>query len=341
MTAADRFPQPLRRRRCCAVVVAGCLVVLGLVAAPAAGAAEPSARSQPDGLVYDHDFPDPSVLAVNGGYYAYSTQVGAVNVPVLHSADLTSWAALGDALPRLPGWALPGRTWAPSVTMRHGRYLLYYTTHDRASDQQCISVAAASAPAGPFIDSSSGPLVCQTDLGGSIDPDAFTDRDGTLYLNFKSNEPVVGGHTRLWSARLTGDGLRVVAGTTVALLAADRPWQAGLIEGPAMLRAGRQYLLFYSGNWFSSAYEAISYAWCGGPQGPCSTPTALPWFSAVPNYDHLGGEAGPGGPAVFRDAQGHRFLAYHAWPAPRTNYEVGGFRSLHIRPLRLPPAIAH
>ena len=40
---------------------------------------------------------------------------------------------------------------------------------------------------------------------------------------------------------------------------------------------------------------------------------------------------------MFRDAQGHRFLACHAWPAPRTNYEVGGFRSLHIRPLLLPP----
>src|SRR5512135_2680116 len=97
-----------------------------------------------------------------------------------------------------------------------------------------------------------------------------------------------------------------------------------------MVRAGRDYLLFYSGNWFSSVYESISYARCSGPQGGSApSPTST-----------TGGRAGPGGPAVFQDAGGRYFLAYHAWSAPRTNYEVGGYRGLHIRPLRLSPAPA-
>ena len=330
-----RPARPVRRRSRAIVVVAAWLTGMGLLTgASMAGPAGPPSGSQ--GLVYDHDFPDPTVLPIADGYYAYSTQVGSRNVPVLFSADLSRWIEVADALPVLPAWAVPGRTWAPSVIERDGRYLLYYATHDKASDRQCISAAVAQTPTGPFTDTSTGPLVCQIDLGGSIDPDAFAD-GGALYLNFRSDEPVVGGRPRLWSARLADDGLGVAAGSTVELLAAGRPGEAGLIEGPAMVRAGRDYLLFYSGNWFSSVYESISYARCSGPQGPCVTQLTLPWFSAVPDFNQLGAEAGPGGPAVFQDAAGGYFLAYHAWSAPRTNYEVGGYRGLHIRPLRLSP----
>ena len=52
------------------------------------------------------DFPDPSVLQVNGTYYAYSTQVYLDSVPFTTSGDGIHWsAALGDAMPTLPSWA--------------------------------------------------------------------------------------------------------------------------------------------------------------------------------------------------------------------------------------------
>ena len=48
-----------------------------------------------------------------------------------------------------------------------------------ASGQECISVATASRPQGPFTDKSTAPLECQKSLGGSIDPASFIDTDGT------------------------------------------------------------------------------------------------------------------------------------------------------------------
>ncbi len=60
---------------------------------------------------------------------------------------------------------------------------MYYTVREAASQQQCISRAVAAAPAGPFLDDSSGPLVCQRDLGGSIDPSPFVDDDGHVRID--------------------------------------------------------------------------------------------------------------------------------------------------------------
>jgi len=52
----------------------------------------------------------------------------------------------------------------------------------RTAERQCISRAVSDNPAGPFVDERSEPLVCQLELGGSIDPSPFVDADGTPYL---------------------------------------------------------------------------------------------------------------------------------------------------------------
>ena len=49
-------------------------------------------------------------------------------------------------------------------------YIAYYTTADTASKRQCVSRAVAPSPVGPFVDDSTGPLICQSELGGTIDP---------------------------------------------------------------------------------------------------------------------------------------------------------------------------
>ena len=102
-----------------------------------------------------HDFPDPTVIAVGGTYYAYSTAswygTKLFHVPVLSSPRLTgAWSHARDALPELPAWvdhsaAGDGSVWAPAVTARdHHDYLLYFTaqsasqhTHDRGSGGVC------------------------------------------------------------------------------------------------------------------------------------------------------------------------------------------------------------
>ena len=79
-------------------------------------------------------------------------------------------------------------------------------------------------------------MVCQRDLGGSIDPSPFVDGDGRAYLLWKA-EGAGGPPQTLWSQELTADGLGV-AGPAWPLLSADRSFEHGVVEAPSMVREG-------------------------------------------------------------------------------------------------------
>jgi beta-xylosidase len=286
-------------------------------------------------LNLDGDFADPFVLLAGSRYYAFATGTGGAHLQVAVSSDLAAWTRLPDALPALPAWAAQSAdlTWAPSVLARGSSYVLYYTTRDAASGFQCISRATSRSPAGPYVDESSRPLVCQVDAGaalcGSIDPSPFVDGDGTAYLLWKSDENAAACRTspRLWSQRLSRDGL-ALEGEPAALLARDRPWEGDIIEAPTMVRRDGRYYLFYSANWYASGSYAIGYATCESVAGPCEKRSARGPFVAS-------GETalGPGGQEVFAAADGALWLAFHAWTAPHTDYESGGARRLRLAPL--------
>ena len=127
-----------------------------------AGACTTLAGGGGDGLVYPFDFPDPFVLTVGGTYYAYATNSVAGNIQIIQSSDLTHWTAVGDALPQLPPWATPDETWAPAVVQLGGTFVLYYAVRvaGPGGGEECISVATASQPQGPFDDTSTGPARC-------------------------------------------------------------------------------------------------------------------------------------------------------------------------------------
>ena len=274
---------------------------------------------------YDRDFPDPHLLRVGRTYYAYSTQVGETNVPVMRSSDLTHWSRRSDALPRLPGWASPGSTWAPTVLPQRSAYVLYYTVKQTSSGRQCVSMAAAAEPDGPFRDTSNGPLVCQRSLGGSIDPSVFTDDSGASYLLWKSDNNADGRKTSLWARPLGANGLGFArSSVAVRLLNQTARWQAPAIEGPSMVREGDSYYLFYGAGGWDSATSAIGYATCRSPLGPCDDrSTSGPWLDSEGNGD---APVGPQGPSVFVDRSGRTRLGFAAW-----NGDVGyprGVRSL-------------
>ena len=70
----------------------------------------------------DLDFPDPTVINVNGIYYAYATQAHhdgkMINIQVASSKDLFNWKYEGDALPQKPVWASSTQDfWAPMCCM--------------------------------------------------------------------------------------------------------------------------------------------------------------------------------------------------------------------------------
>ena len=275
---------------------------------------------------YGGDFPDPHILVVGGVYYAYSTNVAGVNVPVMASTDLATWTATADALPPLPAWASPGRTWAPTVLARGGKYVLYYTVTQTLTGRQCISVATAAAPTGPFADTSSAPLVCQLDRGGSIDPYVYTTSLGQSYLLWKSDDNAFSRRTSLWSRRLASSGIGFAPWTSpVRLLTQSATWQAPAIEGPAMVKSGSTYFLFYGANDWASSNSAIGYATCSSPLGPCvDRSTSAPWFATSSTGTP---PLGPQGPTIFTDRTGQLRLGFAAWKGP-VGYSQGGVRAL-------------
>ncbi|MCU1460838.1 MAG: glycoside hydrolase, family 43 [Acidimicrobiales bacterium] len=292
------------------------LTALGATVAPASAASYTNA-------VWNHDFPDPFVLQAGGRYYAYSTNRGA-NVPEITSTDLVHWSTVGDALPQLPSWALPGQTWGPSVVFLAGRYVLYYTVHDAGTGLQCISRAESASPEGPFTDDSAGPLICQLDRGGSIDPSPFVDAGGTPWLIFKSEGTPLGEPTRIWSQRMNPDGMGFSPWDPHELLHTDRWWEGRVIEGPSLFADAGAYYLFYSANEWNSPSYATGWARCAGPAGPCFKVSGSPLLSS------RGSVAGPGGPSAFRDTAGHGWLAYHGWSSSAVGYDHGGARTLHL-----------
>ncbi len=272
--------------------------------------------------VYGGDFPDPSVILVEGRYWAYSTGSGGRNLQVMSSPDLSTWTAPSDPLPVLPAWARPGLTWAPDVLPRAGAFLMYYTTRHAASGRQCISVATSATPGGPFTDTSSGPLLCQLENGGSIDPSPIVTPSGS-FLVWKSDDNALGRRSHLWSQQLSNDG-RSLVGSRSLLLSADVGWQGSVIEGPSMVAKNGVYFLFYGANRWDTTKASIGYAWCVSPLGPCLNGSLLgPWMASH------GAAVGPSGPDVFVDASGATRLAYHAW-AGAVGYGSGGVRSLWI-----------
>ena len=275
------------------------------------------------GLVYPFDFPDPSVILVDQTYFAYATNSVAGNIQIIDSNDLMHWSAVGNALPSLPAWATADYTWAPAVAMIGGTFILYYAVNVAGTADECISVATATQPEGPFHDKSTAPLECQKSLGGSIDPASFIDANGTPYLVWKSGGP---GSSKIWSQQLDPSGTSFVPGSNpTSLLVPDQPWEAGTVEAPNLITTGGRYYLFYSGNnWNSSSY-AVGVATCTGPLGPCSDASPHPILSSGPEV------AGPGGESVFADTAGNFWIAFHAWVPGAVGFPNS--RDLYLRRL--------
>lgn len=275
---------------------------------------------EPDTPQFEGDYADPFVLARGPVLYLYTTNTVDENVPLLESGTGIVGVPFGDALPDLPSWTEPGLVWAPSVLETADGFVLYYTSKDLESGLQCVGAAFAEEPVGPFVDERDEPLVCQRDLGGTIDASPFVDADGSQWLLYKNDGNCCDIVTQLWSQPLSDDGLDLT-GDPVSLLKTTEDWEGPLIEGPSMVQSGDTYWLFYSANWWDSADYAMGAARCDGPTGPC-TKLDGPWLGSH------GQAAGPGGPEEFTDNRGKGWVVYHAWLGDAIGYDEGGTRSL-------------
>jgi beta-xylosidase len=278
------------------------------------------------------------------GYVLYWTTDWLANVPTAVSTDLVHWRRVPDALPRLPTWAKidspPARwgapagvstlTWGPTVHQVAGGWLLYYATGAAPGGRECIGVASSPSPTGPFADTSAAPLVCQTDLGGDIDPSVVVPAPGQLALVWKNDGNAAGSPVSIWEQALTPDG-RATTGAPVRLLGPDQAWEHGIVEGPAMLADthGGWWLFYSGGTWQSATYDT-GVAWCATVAGPCRKPLRAPLLASTPTA------VSPGGFDTFVDHQGLLWASYSAFPSAPADARaaMAAPRVLELAPVR-------
>jgi Glycosyl hydrolases family 43 len=264
------------------------LIAHATLAAPAAHPHESTA-----------DFPDPFVMHTPWDYIAYATNNRDGNVPMRRSADLRAWVPAGDALPKLPGWATAGGTWAPSVLPVGNHFVMYVALHT-TTGHECVATAVAPNPLGPFRIDNDITRACI--VWDAIDASPFVDTDGSKWLLFKIDTVPY----RIDAQRMSADGAHL-EGPATTILRPTMAWEAGNVEGPSLARRDGTLFLLYSANDYRTTGYRIGVATCATPAGPCQA-------SPQPFLTSGGGIEGPGGAEWVRDgATATDKVGFAAW----------------------------
>ena len=316
-----------------------------------------SAGADSPRLLLDRNFPDPFVTRFEGVFHAYATGAqldrSQINVQHIRSRNLADWSAPAEVLPaaNLPAWVDRDhpQVWAPEVESIAGRYVLYFNARHATltrtetppegpvvRQRHCLGTAVADSPEGPFqgVDS---PLVCAEFANGTIDASVFRDgAGGALYLYYKEDGNCCGPGSAIYAQGLSPDGLAAL-GPPVRLIANDDSpeahddWEWRVVEAPTMVRRGRSYFLFYSGNFFGNANYAVAYLSCASPRGPCRDRGDNPILRAHDEAPLIG----PGHQSLL-EHRGRTWLFFHGWNADPDGREQAGIhkRCLYVGQLR-------
>lgn len=270
--------------------------------------------------VNNFNFPDPTVINVNGNYYAYATNSmhdgKMINIQVASSKDLFNWKYEGDALPRKPEWAShTQRYWAPDVLFDSGlhEYVMYYSAQNNdTSLNMCIGVAFAKAPTGPFIDSGS-PILQGKDFS-NIDPMAMIDpKTGKKLLYWGSD------FAPLKVRELNDDWKSFKAGSfpTPIMFPGKEKEYSKLIEGSWVDYHDGKYYLYYSGDncCGDNANYAVMVARADNAFGPFERLGEANGSGSSVILEKDKNWFAPGHNSIVRDNKGNTWIAYHAiWP---------------------------
>ncbi|WP_286690535.1 MULTISPECIES: family 43 glycosylhydrolase [unclassified Aeromicrobium] len=245
--------------------------------------------------------------------------------------DAPRWGSYASCTetPRTRSGCDPREMWAPGFDFVGGRWVLFSAVKvsDRYSSYGRFAIyrAASSVATGLYSSVSSSPIVrtdTRRDPAGVIDPEVFTDpANNRSYLLYKTEGNLQGNLPTLWSRRLDSSGTRFLKGSKpVRLLTTPRgSWEGRVVENPSMAKVNGVYVLFYSGNEYTSTRYATGYAVCKrGPSAPCTRPGSNRLLTSAR------GSYGPGGADALTDARGRHLLAYHAYPTASGSTGTGG-----------------
>ncbi len=252
------------------------------------------------------DHPDPTILRVGHQFWASATSgEWSPQFPLFHSTDLLTWTPAGAIFPTQPTWAR-GDFWAPELVQDRGRFVAYYVARARANNRLTIAAATAAFPGGPWTDH--GPILAEP--AGSIDPCFARDEHGHPFLIWKTDGNSQGKPTPIRAQPLTPDLLHLT-GSPTTLIVNDQPWEAGVVEGPYILRHDHRFYLFYAGN-------ACCGRECNYAEGVARADHLLGPWTKCPVNPIIGANATwrcPGHGTAVRGGKGQDYLLYHAYPA--------------------------
>ena len=156
------------------------LTLLGMIAAAAAASAQNPITS----VMYT---PDPAPYVHDGKLYMFvdhdeddATNYKMKDWLLFSTEDMVNWTYLGTQMSTATfEWALQGnRAWASQAVERNGKWYWYCCCMARGYGE-CLAVAVADNPQGPWEDAIGGPLAYGN---GFIDPTVFIDDDGSAWL---------------------------------------------------------------------------------------------------------------------------------------------------------------
>lgn len=196
----------------------------------------------PQQQVIAGELPDPSVIELNGVYYATgsSNDWGPV-YPLYQSTDLLNWSFVNYIFNDPPAWTMSGY-WAPELFEHNGTVYCYYTARNKKG-VSCIGVATTQDIGKGFQDR--GILI----EWGNEAIDAFVVNDkGKLYITWKAYGLTPDKPIQIMGNELAPDGLSL-KGKAFEVLTADRhSWENGGIEGQCIIKHNGYLYMLYSGN---------------------------------------------------------------------------------------------
>jgi hypothetical protein len=321
---------------------------LGIGSATAQPAHTPISVTLPSSPAYAGDAGDPDVLESAGTLYAFTTGtalgnniqalVDTAGSPTSGWRSYTGQSYGSTALPDPPAWEQPNTQTSPGVFSFDGHWVMFYDVaqsgHAGDTGYDCLSVATASAISPTnvaFSDTSSGPLLCQANLGGAIDPAPYVDpATGLPWLVWKSNDGGSSQPAVIWTEELDSAGTGFLPGTSPTQIfyndTAAYPWET-TVEDPSILPVGGTYYLLFAAGIYTSSNYSEGYAVCSSPTGPCAQTDPNPIVSSY------GTVSGPGGGSWFEDPSGNYWLDYAAWTQGCDSYSCGGARELYVAPV--------
>lgn len=286
--------------------------------------AAPLALSQ--GAAQAADYPNPGVVRGNitvhdpsmtrGPDGTYLIGATAPGIDLRTSTDRTAFTYTGKAFPNGASWTdaytgtSNGNLWAPDLSYRGGKYLMYYAASSFGSNKSAIFLATSST-GGPGSWTNQG-LVYSTTTSSdhnAIDPNLIVDQSGKWWLSLGSF------WTGIKLIQLDpATGKRLASNSSVYSIA-RRSGSSTAVEAPSIMYHGGYYYLFTSWD-LCCRGTGSTYKVTVGRSSSITGPyvdragTSLTSNGGTTILATHGTIIGPGGQSLLSDSDGD-LLVYH------------------------------